>query len=155
MKAIVLYYSVSSHTASAAMEIAKKLGCDSERILTVDAYGDEIVDKTRKEVEGGILPAIRPLTHDLDDYDTVFLGTPVWWKSAATPVLSLIGTGKLAGKTVYPFITTGFDVRGVESKMDQLLMGSDAKPALVIIYENAIRKTDDEAIDRWAEKAGE
>jgi flavodoxin len=153
MKAIVLYYSVSSHTESVAAQIAKRLGCDFERILTVDAYGDDIIDKSRKEADNGILPAIRPLTHDLSNYDTIFLGTPVWWKSAAMPVLTLISTGKLTGHTIYPFITTGFDVTGVESKLSLLLMGNIVKPALIVAYENAIRVTEDDKIDKWVDKA--
>ena len=152
MKALVIYYSVSNHTASVAKLIAEKLNVETEAIHTKDAYGDYIIDKTKREIENKDYPSILPLSHNFDEYDTVILGTPTWWVSPSSPIYSLIKTGVLKGKTIYPFITTGFDVSGVEEKLRELLPDSKVMPSLIVSYTNAFRETGDGEILDWASK---
>lgn len=67
------------------------------------------VGQARKELKKGILPALKEGTlPGLDEYDVVFLGTPVWWGTAVPPVKSFLeASARLDGKTVVPFVTHG------------------------------------------------
>ena len=60
---------------------------------------DEVQRKARRELK-------TPLP-DLTSFDTVFLGSPYWWGSLSVPMATLLMDENLAGKTVYPFITSG------------------------------------------------
>lgn len=154
MKALVLYYSNSSHTAYVGSVIAKTLGIEFEAIRVQEPYGDTIMDRSKVELEKKNYPALIPLTHHLGDYDVIILGTPTWWVAPSSPIYSFIESKALANKTVYPFITTGFDVTGVEDKLKELLEknGSKVKPALIISFTNAFMDNSESDIVDYAKK---
>ncbi|MFA6861522.1 MAG: flavodoxin [Bacilli bacterium] len=152
MKALVLYYSNSSHTASVAAIIADTIKAEKEAIRVLLPYGDTIMDRSRSELEKQSYPDLVALNHDLKDYDTIVLGTPTWWVAPSSPVLSLIKSGVLKGKKVYPFITTGFDVTGVEDKLKEALKGSIVEPALIISFTNAFMDNPESDIVEYAKK---
>lgn len=107
-KILVVYYSSGKATAEAAEKIAAALGADLERIDTLKAYPEDYEAMTaqgQKEVEEGLTPEIKPLEHDLKDYDTIVLGTPTWWYTMAPAVLTLLRTCDFSKKTVLPFQT--------------------------------------------------
>lgn len=109
-KVLVLYYSQSSNTKAVAEEFTARLGADSEEILPVEPYGctyQDVVERSRKERELGILPKVQPLSSDIADYDIIFLGYPVWFGTYALPVASLLEGIDLNGKKVVPFCTFG------------------------------------------------
>jgi hypothetical protein len=72
----------------------------------------------------------------------------------SSPIYSFIESKVLANKTVYPFITTGFDVTGVEDKLKELLEknGSKVKPALIISFTNAFMDNSESDIIDYAKK---
>ena len=93
MKAVVIYYSWGGNTKSIAEKVARELNCGAARIDTVVPYeGDynSIVDRGADEVKRGYEPEIKPLGIDLSDYDTVILGTPVWWYTFAPAVKTFL-----------------------------------------------------------------
>ena len=77
-------------------------------MLTDNKLG--ITDKTelaKKELADGTLPPIKPWPENVGEYDVVFVGSPVWWGTMATPVRTFLASGALKGKTVIPFVTHG------------------------------------------------
>lgn len=82
MKAIVIYYSYSGNTKNIALHIAEALNADTAVIDTVKAYEgdyDAVVEQGHDEIRKGFRPPIKPINVDLSQYDTIILGTPVWW----------------------------------------------------------------------------
>lgn len=82
MKAIVIYYSYSGNTRCVAEKIGKAIGADLVEIRTVKPYTgsyNDVVNQGQREVNSGFLPKIQPIDLDLRQYDTIVLGTPVWW----------------------------------------------------------------------------
>jgi flavodoxin len=152
MKTLILYYSSSSHTSEVANLIHDVIGGDIEAVLVKDPYFDQLMERSRREIETGSYPEIKPLAHNPEAYDVIVLGTPTWWVAPASPIYTLMASGALNGKKVYPFITTGWDVDGVAEKIKEALPDSDVKDALIVKYENAFRATDDDEIKAWAEK---
>lgn len=156
MKAIVVFYSLSNHTGQVARLIAEATSSPIEELHTAEPYGEErLMDLSKIEIENGSYRSLRPLSHRIEDYDVVFLGTPTWWVSAASPVLAFIRDNELRGKHVYPFITTGFDVHGVEEKLDAALLkkGAIAEKALIVPFNNAFMDKDEEEIKSFGKNA--
>ena len=109
-KVLVLYYSQTSNTEQVANEIASRLNADIEAIVAVNPYDGDFhatIERCLQEREGGILPEIQPVAANLDDYDIIFLGYPVWFGTFAPPVITWLNSVDLSGKTIVPFCTFG------------------------------------------------
>lgn len=88
--------------------IQKQTGADLWRIETVKAYPDDndrIHTQARYELHRGVRPKLKEKIPDLDNYDTVFLGFPLWWYDLPVPVYSFLEENDLRGKTVIPFLS--------------------------------------------------
>lgn len=93
MKALIVYYSYTGNTKRIAQMIQNEIGGDIAEIETVVPYeGDYniVVDQGHEEVNRGFMPQIKPLNVNIKDYDTVILGTPVWWYTFAPAVKTFL-----------------------------------------------------------------
>ena len=109
-KVLVLYYSQNGATKAVAQEIASKLGADMEEIQATNPYdGDfgQTIERCQKERAEGFLPEIQPLKANLEDYDVIFLGYPIWFGTYAPPVVTLVNEVDFSGKKLVPFCTFG------------------------------------------------
>ena len=109
-KVLVLYYSQTSNTEQVANEIASRLNADKEAIIAVNPYDGDFhatIERCLQEREQGVLPEIQPVAANLDDYDVIFLGYPVWFGTFAPPVITWLNSVDLSGKTIVPFCTFG------------------------------------------------
>ena len=109
-KVLVLYYSQTSNTEQVAQTIASRLNADIEAIVPVNPYDGDFrttIERCMQEREQGILPEIQPIAADIDDYDVIFLGYPVWFGTYAPPVAAWLNEVDLSGKTIVPFCTFG------------------------------------------------
>lgn len=107
---LVLYYSESGSTKAVAEVLQKQLGADIEAIECVEPYSgnfQETVQRNQRERESGETPALKPLKKNIADYDTIFLGYPIWGGVYASPIATLLKEQDFAGKTIIPFCTFG------------------------------------------------
>lgn len=111
MKLLIVYYTWSNgNTERIAKALQKRAGGDLEKIALVHPYtGDynAVVKQGEDEVNAKATPAIQPLQHDLDAYDTIAIGTPTWWYTVAPAVRTFLTTYDLANKIIIPFATNG------------------------------------------------
>lgn len=110
MKKLILYYSYSGNTKKVAEMLQKEIDSDLAEIKTVVPYeGDynTVVEQGKEEINSGFMPDLQALSVDLKTYDTIVLGTPVWWYTFAPAVKTFLNTNDLAGKKLYPFATNG------------------------------------------------
>ena len=110
---LVAYFSATGNTESVATAIADRLGADVFAIEAAEPYTDADLnyndDASRTSVEraDGTNPELAQVTpDDWADYDTVFLGYPIWWGEAAWPLRTFVAGNDFAGKTVVPFCTS-------------------------------------------------
>ncbi len=108
-KTLVIYYSLKGHTQAIANTIATLTNGDTYRIETI-----EPIDASHwfpwnvlKQLVLNQHPAIKPGTPDLSQYDTIFVGGPVWWCAPATPLLTFLNRTDFDAKPVIPFATQG------------------------------------------------
>lgn len=109
-KSLVLYYSQTGATQTVALELQKQTGADIAAIECVTPYDadfQQTIARCQQEMAEGTLPEIAPLTAEIAQYDTIYLGYPIWFGTYALPVASLIGNQSFEGKTVITFCTFG------------------------------------------------
>lgn len=109
-KVLVLYYSQTGATDSVAHEIQRQLDVDIEEIQLENPYSgtyDETIERCKKEMETGEVPAVKPLKADLGKYDVIFLGYPVWFGTYARPIAGLVKAVDFKDKKVVTFCTFG------------------------------------------------
>ena len=114
-KILVAYFSASGVTASVAKEMAKAVGADLYEIRPVERYTDADLNWTvstsrvNREHENEALRDIELVADTVDnwdEYDTVFIGYPIWWGIAAWPVNGFVEANDFSSKTVIPFCTS-------------------------------------------------
>lgn len=155
MKAIVIYYSYGGNTRRVAENIGQVIGADLAEIETVCPYSgsyDDVVDQGKREVNSGFLPELRPLNIDLAQYDTVVLGTPVWWYTFAPAMNSFLHSIDLAGKTVYPFATNGGWIGRTFRDFGKGCSGASVRSGLNVRFNGDRLLTSDADILKWAER---
>lgn len=107
---LVLYYSQTHATQQVAQLLSDKLGADLDSIVPVQAYDGDFgatIARCQQEMADGVVPEVRELTRCVADYDTIFLGYPVWFGTYAMPVGGLLRQVDLSGKVIVPFCTFG------------------------------------------------
>ena len=114
MKALVAYFSASGQTAKLAKTLADVTGGDLFEIAPETAYTAADLDwmdkKSRSTIEmkdPKSRPAIAGKVADMAQYDTVFVGFPIWWYQAPRIIETFLESYDFSGKTVIPFATSG------------------------------------------------
>lgn len=114
MKTLVAYFSASGVTRGVATQLAEVAGADLYEILPEQIYTDADLDwrdsLSRSSVEmkdKTSRPAIKKTELKIDDYDTIYVGFPIWWYTCPTIINTFMETYDFAGKTVIPFATSG------------------------------------------------
>ena len=118
---LVLYYSQTGATSSVADQIKASLNADVEEIVCENPYDGDFgatIERSKKERESGEKPAIKPIVSDVQKYDIIFLGYPIWFGTYALPISTLIENVNFEGKTIVPFCTFGSG--GLESSIEEL-----------------------------------
>ena len=113
-KTLVAYFSASGVTARAAREIAEAVGADLYEICPAEPYTDADLNWTDKKSRSTVemndtacRPAIAEPVANMEQYDTVFLGFPIWWYVEPRIVDTFLESYDFSGKTVIPFATSG------------------------------------------------
>ena len=107
-KVLVAYFSWSGNTKYAAQYIAKKVGADEFEIITEKAYPTEYqpcTEVAKAEKEANARPAIKGKVENMEQYEVVFIGAPVWWYTGPMAIYTFMEQYDLKGKTVIPFCT--------------------------------------------------
>lgn len=114
MKKLVAYFSASGVTKSAAEHLTKAAGADLFEIKPAVPYTRADLDwtntKSRSSVEMNnpdSRPEIAEQLSNMEDYDTVFIGFPIWWYVAPTIIKTFLESYDFSGKTIIPFATSG------------------------------------------------
>jgi flavodoxin len=114
-KALIVYYSRSGNTRETANQMHQAVGGDIVEIQTVNPYPAdyrETTIKAKQELESGYKPPLKTKIANIASYDIVFLGSPNWWGTIATPVMAFLAENDLSGKTIAPFMTHGGSALG-------------------------------------------
>ena len=168
-KALVVYYSrtgenyavgniAEGNTAIVAKMIAARTGADLFEIRTAKEYAaayDECIEEAKKELREDARPEIVGDVADFAQYDTVYVGYPIWWGVPPMCVFTFFEKHDWAGKTVRPFCThEGSGLGGSVRALKKALPGATVADGLAIQGQTAQndRPAAEKAVERWLEK---
>ncbi len=151
---LVAYFSATGTTARAAHAIADAIGADLYEIAPAEPYtsadlnwNDRASRSSREMNDESCRPAIAGTVENMDAYDTVFVGFPVWWYVEPRIIDTFLESYDFAGKTVVPFATSGGSGLGrAPQRMQQIAAGSTVTGGKLL---NGRQSAD--ALRAWAE----
>lgn len=113
-KKLVAYFSASGVTRGIAQKLAEAANADLYEITPEVPYTEADLDwrdeNARSTVEmnqPSFRPAITGRVENMEEYDTVFVGFPIWWYVAPTIINTFLESYDLTGKKIVPFATSG------------------------------------------------
>lgn len=122
-KILVAYFSATGTTQQPAAKIAQGLNADLFQIEPEQPYTDADLDwnddSSRSSVEMNDVssrPAIANQVENMNQYDVIFLGYPIWWGQAPKIISTFLESYDFAGKTIIPFCTSGSSPIGDSGK---------------------------------------
>lgn len=152
-KKLVAYFSASGVTAALAGKLASAIGADLYEIQPTQPYTAADLDwtnaKSRSSVEMNdkmFRPAIANRVDNMQQYDTVFVGFPIWWYVAPTIINTFLEQYDLTGKTVVPFATSGSSGMGGTNAA----LASSCKGASLKAGKRFPRNTGEAELKAWA-----
>ena len=114
MKTLVAYFSASGNTKSVAENLAKIIEGDLFEIEPTNPYTVADLDYMDKQSRTTIemedkhsRPSIKNKINNIEDYDKIIIGFPVWWYTAPRIINTFIEENDLKGKSIYIFVTSG------------------------------------------------
>jgi len=123
MKTLVAYFSITGITKDVAKLIASTINADLHEIVPSEEYTAEDLDwmdpNSKTSIEGAddySRPQIAKYINNMEDYDKVFVGFPIWWYKAPAIILTFLESYDFSNKTIIPFATSGSSVYGTTNE---------------------------------------
>ena len=127
-KTLVAYFSATGNTADLSKRLAEILGADCREIKPKVPYSRYDLDwrdrNSRSSLEmnnRSYRPEIEVDIDNMDEYDTVFVGFPIWWYREPSVIDTFMEAYDFSGKTVIPFCTSGGSKMGETAKNIQAM----------------------------------
>ena len=112
-KSLVVYFSATGNTKALAEKIAEESGSDVFEIVPEEPYTSADLNYNSdcrandEQNDANARPAISSTLENLEDYDVIFIGYPIWWGTMPKIINTFLATYDLSDKTIMPFCTSG------------------------------------------------
>ena len=157
-KTLVAYFSATGNTKKVAETIAEITGGKLFEIEPAQPYTEEDLDGwnesargTRESKDRSTRPEVKNKVDDMAQYDTIYLGFPIWWYTCPTIINTFLEQYDLGGKTIIPFATSGGSEFGNAGK-DLKVSAPDAifKPGKVLFKtDGVLNDVDKTMVEEW------
>lgn len=155
---LVAYFSASGVTAKVAETLSEAVGADLYVIEPEIPYTKDDLNWMDKQSRSTLemkdpnsRPAIAGKRDNMDDYDTIYVGFPIWWYVAPTIINTFLESYDFTDKTIIPFATSGGSGMGKTNEMlapscpnSTLLEGKVFKPSVgkaeLVAWESELMK---------------
>lgn len=153
---IVVYYSYTGHTRMISEKIKEKLKCDILEIEPLKEYSNDydlVVMEEQNNSSNGKIPEIKDVTIDLNQYDEIIIGTPVWWYTLAPVIRTFLSKSDLSNKKVMPFATNAGWLGQTFEEIKKLCPNSEVAESMNIVFtedhtaNDLVTSTDE--IEKW------
>lgn len=155
---LIAYFSWGGSTEALANEIQRQTGADMFRIEPVVPYSTDYqtvaYTTSVRERDSNARPAIKDTIRNLDDYDYIFIGTPVWWMQDPMIIHTFMETpdyNGFAGKTVIPFCTY---FSGPSAALTDIVAGTPKANHLEGYGTRGSRSYNSSSIESWLRRIG-
>lgn len=157
MKKIVIYYSYSGNTKKIANYIKEKLSCDilelTPRIPFSTDY-DTVVEKYQNNSIDNKEVPITDININLDEYDEIIIGTPVWWYTMCPVITAFLKQYDISNKKVFMYATNAGWLGHTFKDFIKLNPKSTISNCINIVFDSIERSkliTPQKTIDEWLE----
>lgn len=109
-KTLIVYFSWGGNTKTVANHIHDLIGGDIVEVETVIPYPDtyeEVTQIAPGELASDYRPELKTKVDNMDEYDTLIVGTPIWGGHLTPAMKSFLASYNLSGKAIAPFCTHG------------------------------------------------
>lgn len=159
MNKIVVYHSYTGHTRKIAELIANEINCDLLQLEPINAYSsnyDEVVKKYQNNDSSSICDPINKINKDIQKYDKIILGSPVWWYTITPVVRTFLKENDLSNKIIAPFATNAGWLGKTFKEIKKMCPNSIVEEGLDVVFsqdysENRMITSLDE-INNWIRK---
>ena len=160
MKILIAYYSHSANTKKLAELIGKVLKSEFQNIKIDFFYTEpekpyssnynKVLDEAKRDIKNNHKPKLKNSIDSIDDYDVIFIGSPNWWNTIASPVSSFINSFDFSNKIIMPFCTHGGGGAGIIRTDIEKLAKSKQIGKILSVYGNtsSINNSENE-IKKW------
>ena len=152
-KTLVAYFSASGTTAGIAQQLAKVAEADLHEIKPEKPYTDADLDWRNKQSRSSVemddkssRPAITDKLQNMQEYDVVYVGFPIWWYTCPTIINTFMEAYDFNGKTVIPFATSGGS--SIKKACDEL---KAAYPGVNWKEGRLLNRVSDADLKKWVE----
>lgn len=153
---LVAYFSPTGTTATAAKKLAQAAGADLFEIVPQQPYVSADLNWNNKASRSSLemsdescRPAIAHAVDNMDAYDTIFVGFPIWWYVEPRIIDTFLESYNFAGKTIVPFATSGGSGLGrAPKRMEKITTGANVRAGKTL---NAMSAS---AINAWVQELG-
>lgn len=114
---LVAYYSYTGNTEEFANIIAEETGGTLFEIQRSNDYSD-LYTEAEEEINNNEKPELASMPDNVEQYDTIFIGYPIWWDRVPAMINTFLDNIDLEGKTVIPFCTSSSD--SIEGSMTDI-----------------------------------
>lgn len=155
-KTLVVYFSHTNNTATIAEYIQSLTDADTFRIEPVMPYPsvyEQHEPIAKKERDEQARPALKAGVENLNEYDVIFIGFPIWWEDAPMIIATFLENHDFTGKTVVPFCTHGGGGSG--QAFDQVKKYASSAKYLEGYQVKGSRATSDKPnVEQWLKRIG-
>lgn len=154
-KILVVFHSYTGNTRMVAQMIKDKIDCDILELIPLKPFSSdyqEVVDKYQNNSIKEICE-LENINIDLNNYDTIILGSPVWWYTLSPVVTTFLKQNNLENKIIFPFATNAGWLGHTFSDVKKLCPNSEVKDGLNILFDSDYKLhkliTKEQKIEDW------
>lgn len=155
-KILVAYFSHSGNTREIANQIHATVGGDLFEVVALEPYPEDYrkcTEVAKREQENDARPPLKSKVENMDAYDTIFIGYPIWWGTIPMALFTFFESHDFSGKTIVPFCTHGGSGLGRSaSDIARLCPGATVREGLAI-RGSGVRSAQNE-VAAWLQKQG-
>ena len=138
-KQLVVYFSYTGNTRKIAQKVKEELQCDILELKPVKPYSTDyqtVVDEEQNNESTKKIPEIQDINIDLNNYDEIIIGTPVWWYTIAPVVRTFFKQNDLTKKTIIPFATNAGWLGRTFKEIENLCQNSKIQNEMNIVFKS-------------------
>ena len=157
-KKLLVFYTYTGHTKYIAKMIKQKINCDILEIKPKKPYSENyeiVVDEYQNNESVKETPEIEKIDVNLDKYDEIIVGSPVWWYTITPPIRTFLKENDLSGKKIIPFATNAGWLGRTFKEIKSLCTNSKVEKEMNIVFTEDYKVnelvTKEKEIDKWIE----
>ncbi len=155
-ESLVVYFSRSGNTENVAKSIQSQTNSDIFELVPVTPYSDDydtVADVAQEEQSSNARPAISETIENIQQYDVIYVGFPIWWGDMPMILYTFFDTYDLSEKTIAPFCTSGGSgLSDTVNEIRSLEPNATVLDGLHIGSESSLQP--DEAVSQWIREIG-